>query len=207
MFFFLKPIKWAIKLASLVVFAAAIYVVVSGVQVARAEGGSVAPNSPTPAAIVVTGTPSSGTAGPSADLLGRLQHGLALYQSHAAPLLIVAGPSVASGPTVPDAAKTWLVGQGVPASAVTSLVTANGSEFDAVAKALGRGRAVIVVTDAVDALWAKDAASGAGLVVGVSPVPGTKAAVFTQLAPLFRQATGVAAGRVIGYGHASWAAS
>jgi uncharacterized SAM-binding protein YcdF (DUF218 family) len=202
-FFFLKPIKWAIKLFSLVVLAAIIYTVVCAVGVVRAE---TPPGPPSAArAIVVTGSSTSNGA-PSSDLLARLNAALTLFRSHNAPLLVVAGPATASG-SVPQAGASWLEGQGVASSAITEVRTSNPTEYVNVAKAIGAGSQVIVVTDAVDARWALDAAGAVGLHASASVVPGSKKLFVDNLGSLIAQASGIAAGRVVGYDHALWAAT
>src|SRR6185437_15763548 len=109
--------------------------------------------------------------------------------------------------SVPQASANWLEGQGVASSAIRQVPTSNATEYANVAKAIGTGSMVIAVTDAVDARWALDAAGAAGLHATVSVVPGSKKAFYADLGALTEQASGVAAGRIIRYDHALWAAT
>jgi uncharacterized SAM-binding protein YcdF (DUF218 family) len=203
MFFFLKPIKWAIQLFSLLVLAAIVYSVVCAVGVVRAESQPAPPSGAT--AIVVSGSALNGGA-PSTDLVARLNAALTLYRANAAPKIVVAGPS-SNGASLAAAAATWLQGQSVPASAITQVSTSNATEFANVAKSIPKGSSVLIVTDAVDARWALDAASSAGLHPSASIVPGSKKFFISDIGSVIEQATGVAAGKIIGYDHAVWAAS
>ncbi|HVB04654.1 MAG TPA: YdcF family protein [Acidimicrobiales bacterium] len=207
MFFFLKPIKWAFKLVSLLVFAAVVFVVVSAVGVVHAESEGTPPAGAK--AIVVTGSSVVGTA-PGPDLLGRLQAALTLARAHTAPLLVVAGPGPSgASPGVPSVAGDWLRAEGVNGgpSSLAEVATSNANEFSAVAQLLGKGQPIVIVTDAVDARWALNAAAAAGLHASASIVPGTKKLFLTELGPLAREASGVAAGHLIGPEHAVWAAN
>lgn len=212
------PIRWTLKLVYFAVLAAAVYVVVSGFQVVTASHLPTSSTALEPArAIVVLGAPveRSAPAGPyvpGPDLTGRLEQALALYEAKLAPQILLTGapaePVAATTPTVPAVtavAAGWLEGRGVPASSIEPL-TASGAPAGvaAAASALARGTRVIVVTDAIDALWVKGAASRSGLVVQVSPAVGSERSVTSELGPLWRQATAVAVGRLIGYGRTSW---
>lgn len=202
-FFFLKPIKWAIQLFSLLVLAAIVYSVICAVGVVRAESQPAAPTDDT--AIVVTGSALNGGA-PSTDLDARLNAAVTLYRAKAAPKIVVAGPTP-NGTSISAAAAAWLQGQSVPASAITQVSTSNATEFANVAKAIGKGSSVVIVTDAVDARWSLDAAASVGLHPSASIVPGTKKFFISDIGSVIEESTGVAAGKIIGYDHAVWAAS
>jgi len=206
--FLFAPIRWTLRLASLVVFGAIVYVVVSGVQVVDASHLPTAVASVGPAqTIVVLGAPVAGSA-PGAELSGRLQQALLLYEAKRAPTIIVTGPPAASGgSSVGSVSTAWLARQGVPRSKVMTVSASNAATgLSAVSEMLGHGAQVIVVTDAIDCLWTKGVASADGLVADISPAFGSEKTVFTEIGPLWRQATGVAAGRVVGYPRTTWAA-
>ncbi len=205
--FLFAPIRWALRLSSLVVLGAIVYVVVSGVQVYQASRTSSAIDAvPAASAIVVIGTPIAGSQ-PSADLAGRLEQALLLYEGHRAPTILVTGmPASASSAPVPEVARRWLVAQGVPSAAVIPVSASTPASGLALATSeLGTRRDVIVVTDAMDTLWAKDAATQAGLAPELSPVSGSARGLLGEFGPLWREATGVALGRIIGYGRVPWA--
>jgi vancomycin permeability regulator SanA len=204
MFFFLKPIKWAIKSVFMVIFGLVAYVVVSAVQVVMASGAAPAA---TAGAIVVPGSTAAGQGSPDADLVARLQGAVDLFKAKVAPTIVVVGPASTTGASVPSSAEGWLTSAGVPASAIRAVASSNASEFSAVAATIGTSAPVIIVTDAVDALWSRSAAAAAGLQASVAAAPGSKVAVVNEVGSLIREATGIAAGRIIGYHNASWAAS
>jgi hypothetical protein len=203
--FFLSPIKWAIRLPALIVLGAAGYVVVSGVQVITASRQQVdAATAGRVAAIVVLPAPLNGRA-LSPDLIGRLQEALQLSRAGVARQVIVAGTPAAPGDLSPAlVAKRWLVARHV--SPVTTLATDTPTAtFSAVAALVGPSAPVVAVTDAMDALFTRGAAAAAGLRAEVAPAVGSTGISVSDLGPLWRQATGVAVGRVVGYQHAGWA--
>jgi vancomycin permeability regulator SanA len=204
--FLFAPIRWAIKLVSLLITAAVIYVIVSGVQVVGASNAVDTASAVAPAAaIIVIGAPLvDGAPGPV--LLARLEQALALYQATRAPRLVLTGATLAGG-SEPASEESWLTARSVPRQALTA--AGGGSVIDdltAAARVLGSGTSAIVVTDAIDTLWTTKTAAALGLEVSVSPDPASKKFVFDEIGPLWRQATAVAAGRIIGYKHTTWAA-
>lgn len=204
---FLAPLRWALRLPKLAVLGAAAYVVVSGVQVVTASRQ--APSTAAvgkAAAIVVLPAPLEGSA-PSADLLGRLQEALALARQKVATKVIVAGaPAHAGAPSPSAVAKSWLVARGVAAGDVLALSSSTSTAtLSAVAAVVGPQARIVAVTDAMDALFTRGAASTEGLTAVVVPAAGSTSIATSDLGPLWRQATGVAVGRVIGYSRATWA--
>jgi hypothetical protein len=213
--FVFAPIRWAFKLLYFAVLAAIVYVVVSGYQVVAASHLPTSARSVhTAPDAVVLGAPLVGGA-PGADLTARLQQALLLYQDKVVTHVLVAGSSsagstggtgAASPVSQPEAERTWLVAYGVPTANIREVVAQNASTalFD-IAGMLGSGSKVVVVTDAIDALWTKNAASKDGLAPEISPAVGSERVVTSEIGPLWREATGVAVGRLIGYGRATWA--
>ncbi|HUY29974.1 MAG TPA: ElyC/SanA/YdcF family protein [Acidimicrobiales bacterium] len=206
------PIRWALKLLYFAVLAAVVYVVVTGFQVVTASHLPTTTASLRPArSIVVLGAPLvDGAPGPV--LLARLEQALTLYEAKLAPQVIVTGapaqPATATTPAVASVtriATSWLESNGVPTSSILGLPAAGApAGVAAAAGVAGSGTHVIVVTDAIDALWAKGAASRSGLVAQVSPAVGSERSITSELGPLWRQATAVAVGRLIGYGRTTW---
>jgi uncharacterized SAM-binding protein YcdF (DUF218 family) len=195
------------SLVGLVIVGALVYVIVCAVQIATNSGLAAAPTSVGPVqAIVVMGAPAAGTQ-PSSDMLGRLRQGLLLYKSHRAPGIVVTGSLGPAGePSTTSIESSWLRQNGVPKTSI-EIVQASGvtqSLFQASAL-IGSGTRTIIVTDAVDALYDKAAATSLGLNTQISPAVGSKKAFFTELEALFREASALAAGRVVGYARISWA--
>jgi uncharacterized SAM-binding protein YcdF (DUF218 family) len=212
--FFFGPLSLLRRVPSLLILGALVYLVVSGVQVEKASRLPTAVDAIAPArAIVVLGAPAPGGT-PGVTLLGRLQQALLLYKAQRAPQVLVSDPTSASATAAAttatanpaQAAARWLESQGVPAHAVVTLPAGTAAAaLQSTAALLGPGAHVIVVADAIDALWTTGAARAAGLQATVSPALGSEQPVYSEVIPLVKQAAGVAVGRVIGYGHTSWA--
>jgi uncharacterized SAM-binding protein YcdF (DUF218 family) len=201
------PARLISKLISLVVFAAVVYVVVCGVQVVNASRLSTAPDSVGPAvAIVVLGEPVARA--DSADLTSRLRQAALLYRSGRARKVLLTWYPPSPGEVGSRAHDTnWLEAHGIVASALVAREAPNAvGALSSAAKLFDRRGSVIVVTDAIDALWTQGAGSADGLTLQVSPPPSSKKFVFDELGPLLRESTGVAVGRVFGFGRAAWAA-
>lgn len=215
--FFLSPLRWALRIPSMIITGVVLYVVVTGVQVIIASRqGPPSAGQGQAAAIVVLPAPLVGDA-PSPDLLARLEEARSLARAGVARQVFVAAtpasaapsPGAApatSGPSPSAIARAWLVAQGLPASSVVALHSTTAAEtLSAAAVTLGTPNSVVVVTDAMDALFARGAAASDGLQAVVAPAVGSSAIAWSDLGPLWKQATGVAVGRVIGYSRASWA--
>ncbi|MGD0743459.1 MAG: hypothetical protein ABSA31_09310 [Acidimicrobiales bacterium] len=205
------PVRLITKLVSLVVIAAVVYVIVCGVQVVNASRLSTAPAAVGPAsAILVVGDPVADPVARSdrVDLVSRLRQAALLCRHGRAPRILLASypPQSGSVGSFSYDVKT-LNGFGLGSCAVVELRAPNTAvALSQTARRLGDGGSVIVVTDAIDALWTHGAASGDGLAAQVSPPPSSKKFVFDEIGPLLREATGVAVGRVLGFGRVSWAA-
>jgi hypothetical protein len=193
------------RFITIVICAAIVYLAVSVVQVDLAARGTISLSGVRrAAAIVVTGTP--GKSHMSDDYRAKLKTAWSLYSRHLAPILIIGVPS---GATRADLLSNSLSKELAPVVApgkVTAVLAKNaGTEFSGVEKRIGRGREVIVVTDAIDALYVKAVSAADGLHPEVVAPRASKKSVFSQISPLFREATAVAVGRVIGFAHATWA--
>ncbi len=201
------PVRLVVRLVSLVVTGAIVYVIVCGVQVVEASRLSAVPSAVHPAsAIVVLGQPVAKA--DRADLISRLGQAVLLYRDHRSSRVIVTWSPPPAGSVGSIAyEKKFLVGPGVPRRDLTFVAAPDASTaLSKTAKLLGKGTSVIVVTDAIDALWTQGAGAGDGLSVAVSPPPSSKKLVFTELGPFVRETTGVAVGRIFGFGRISWAA-
>lgn len=193
------------RIITLVISAAIVYLIVCGVQVETASRSVRLPSHANrAAAIVVTGTP--GMAHMSADFRAKIRVAWSLYSKDLAPVLVVAVPSGASRSGALSAQRMKELAPAVKPGDVTGVIAKSaGTEFSRVAKRIGRGRRVIIVTDAINALYMEGVAAGQGLHPEVVAPAASKKLVFSQISALFREASGVAVGRVIGFGHATWA--
>jgi uncharacterized SAM-binding protein YcdF (DUF218 family) len=200
------PFQIAMKLVSFVVTAAVIYFVISGVQVvlsARLPQGTTALTSS--ATIVVLGSSVDQNA-PSADLLNRLEEGLKCYQAHLASTFTVTGTDVPGQANVANAERGWLEVNGVPKSAIRTVIGSNtASQLQAAAAVIGPGQKVLIVTDAISTYWVKATAVHYRLDPQVAPALNSERPFYDQIGTVLSQAGAVAAGRIIGFERASWA--
>lgn len=204
---FLAPIRWALRLPKLMVLGAAAYVVASGVQVVTASRQAAAKSAVAKASAIVVLPAPLEDGKPSADLVGRLQEALLLAQRGVAPRVLVGGAPAHAGATSPSTvARSWLLARGLHGSSVLALSTRTATAtLTAAAAIVGPPARVVAVTDAMDALFTRGAASADGLKAQVVPASGSTSIAMSDLGPLWRQATGVAVGRVVGYPRATWA--
>jgi hypothetical protein len=193
------------RIFSLLVSAAVVYVVVTAVQVETASRSALSPaRAKHAAAIVVTGTP--GRPAVSADYRAKLRVASSLYSAGLAPLLIVGAPSGVGRSGALSGHLAYELKSEIKLSEVTGVTAKDaGTEFSHVEKLIGRGHRVIVVTDAINTLYMESVAANDRLVPEVVAPSDSKKFVFSQISPLFREASGVAVGRVIGFANATWA--
>ncbi len=208
----LLPLRIAQRVVSLLVSLAVVYLGFSAYQVVNYASG-LAPSPATVArsgAIVLLGAPlKAGAPGPELQL--RLGDALTLYQAKISPRIFVTGPraTVSGAPTVTGVSVRWLVVSGVPRSAIRVVVAADPhTALDVLGSRLGPGTKVAVVTDAVDAFFVEQLATGAGLVAQIFPTSDSQRSLPSLLGgfgSLWRETTAVALGRVVGYGRIGWA--
>jgi hypothetical protein len=196
------PARVAIKLVSLFVAAVLVYLIICGVQVLTASRVTSSRNGVKPAmAIAVAGGCRSSQL--SADIHSRLVWAASLYAARRGPDVTVCGNS---GSALVASEIRTLERAGVTGSRI-NLVSASSvtNELSGIARRLGRGKRVLIVTDAIDVLWTEGVASSDGLQPEVSSPPASKKFVTSELTALWREATGVAVGRVVGFARAGWA--
>lgn len=191
------------RILSIVISAAIVYLIISGIQVETASRHTRATNSlKRAAAIVVTGSPSSTNL--SSDYRDKLSLAASLYAKGRAPLLVVGLPSGVSRSGHLSA--QWTRELGSAAKEITAVRASNvGTELSKIEKRIGHGRRIIVVTDAINTLYVEGAASNHGFQPEIVAPRASKKNLFAQISPLFREASGVAVARALGYSTASWA--
>ena len=201
----LFPIRWAIRIVSLLLAAILIYVAVTGVQVwmtSRQRSTSTAD------AILVLGSAEyNGT--PSPDLRARLDEALALYQAGRAPVIAVTGGKLAGDRfTEAGVSAAYLAAHGVPAS---KIVVGGGSDtyenVSSVAPELkARGvKTLLVVTDPFHEDRAMAIAATFGFEPMPDPTPTSPITGWRTLPYFLKETVAVAAGRIVGYGTLSTA--
>ena len=202
------PIRLAIRLVSFIITGAIVYLVICAVQVVTA---SRLPTSPmkirSASAIVVVDTPATSSSAVR-DMASRLKWTSRLYSARRAKSVVIISTRSSSPVPALNSAVHTLQSEGVPSSAVVRLSSSSLMQgFSDTASRLGHGASAIVVTDAIDALWTEGVSTADGLKVQISSPPSSQKIVFSELDQLWRQASGVAVGRVIGFGRTPWAAS
>ena len=201
------PIRLALRLVTLVVIGLVVYFIVCAVQVLLASRLTTNPSVVRPASAIVVVDNTNQSGAPTGDIRARLKWTGRLYAAgRARKVMLVATRAVKDGPGLNRVVHTLLT-EGIPNSALVELRSSTTTRgFSTVATRLGHGVRVIVVTDAIDALWAEGAVSADGLRVEISSPPSSHKIFFAEFSELCEQASGVAVGRAIGFGHASWAA-
>jgi uncharacterized SAM-binding protein YcdF (DUF218 family) len=153
-------------------------------------------------AVVVMGAAQyNGT--PSPDLTARLSDAYALWDRHLVPLVVVTGyKEPGDAYTEAEASKNWLLGRGVPTSAIIEVggddSWANLADAANVLHARGLDR-VLIATDGFHEARSLAIASSVGLTAW--PVPATSSPIKGwSTVPYFAKETlGVALGRIVGF--------
>jgi hypothetical protein len=205
------------RLGALVLAVAAIYLVVSAVQVLHASTTS---RSPTAVglsrAIVVIGTPNRGSVA-KGELVARCDQAILLWSVHRARTVIVTGgPTIPGAPTEAALSARCLEAAGVPKRAIVEMPESDvavalasvAARYGAAPARTGTSGAaghhrpaprVIVVAAPLQTLWLGHLATSEGLAAQVSPATNTKGGIFGSVSQILRQALAVSLGRVIGY--------
>jgi hypothetical protein len=200
------PLKVMMKLASLVVLATVIYLIISGVQVILAAKIPQGTKALTPAATIIVLGSSVEQNALSADLLNRLEEGLKCFNDHLAPSLTVTGTDANGQADVAGDEASWLEENGVAKKDIQVVSGSNtASQLQVAATDIGPGRRVIVVTDAMEAYWVRGVAVHYGLRPLIAPALESERPFYDQLGTVLSQASAVAVGRVFGFERASWA--
>ncbi|MHB1503697.1 MAG: YdcF family protein [Acidimicrobiales bacterium] len=203
-FMVVRLLRWIIRLVVLAVLAAAVYLVVSGVQVWLASRVSEPVHSQ---AIIIMGAPETAGA-PSATLAARLREAGDLWHQGLAPLIVASGaqqPGTHHAESTVEAA--WLAQAGVPPADVVQVggSAPSGELSDAAGVLHARGDpGVLLVTGGIEEKLAEAIAGADGL--HPSPVPASSVPVkaLPDLGAIAKQGLAVGLGRIVGYRHLSW---
>lgn len=201
MFLALKLVR---KVPALVILAALAFLIYSGVLVVRAATPPTAVTAvhAAPGALVLSAPLKAEK--PGTDLYDRLVQALSLYRARRIPKLYVAAPTA----KVSAVEVTWLKAHHVPAPVIVALPPSTATAaLHAAAVRVGLGNVLVIVTDAIDTLWAKNAAKAQSVVPEVSPALNSERPIYKQIPALVRQSAGVAVGRLLGYSKTNWAGS
>jgi hypothetical protein len=151
------------------------------------------------------------------DLIGRINEAVKLFRAKVAPQIILASESTNTlGVRKEEAtaeisvARASIAAQGIPNSSVRTLIGGSDtySLLVTAAKRIPPASRVAIVTNAIAILWTKNAASAAGLTGSILfPSSGSKRFFALEPDALWRQTTGVAVGRILGYQTTTWVTS
>lgn len=199
-----KIIRLVIKILLVLVVVAAVYFVVTGVQVWLTSRKSEPQKSQ---AIVIMGSAQYNGV-PSPDLLARLQDADALYREHLAHLVVATGAKEPGDHyTEAQTEAAWLERNGVPASDVVQVGGRTTWQNLSLASALLEHRGlhqVLIATDGFHEDRCLAIASELGL--DAKPVPATNSPIkgWSTFPYFVKETAAVAIGRVIGYSHLEW---
>ncbi len=195
-------LRWALRLAALVVVIVGVYFAVTFVQVWAATGRD---HTEPAEAIVVLGAAQYGGQ-PSGVLQARLDHAFDLYQQGLAPVIVLTGGRLEGDQfSEASAGESYLLAKGVP-EADLLLESGGRSTWESLSAAanflLPRGITdVILVSSPYHALRTERIAAEVGLEGHASPTRSEREGIVGQFRHLVRETVAVGVGRIIGYRH------
>lgn len=193
-------LRWAFRLAALVLVAGTVYLAVTFAQVWRASRHDDARQAQ---AIVVFGA-AQYNGRPSAVLRARLDHAAALFKKgYADTVVVTGGRQPGDTYTEARASAEYLVRRGVPDDAILREVSGRTSwQSLASAAAFMKRRGitrVLLVSDGFHSLRIRAMADELGLTAHTSPAVASPIRGFAKLPYLAKETVAVAAGRVFGF--------
>ena len=201
----LAPLRWALRIALLVLAAIVLYFGVTLVQV-WLTGRQYDPH---PAGAILVMGAAQYDCVPSPDLRARLDQAAQLYHEGYAPLIMVTGNKKPGDKcTEAQSGKTYLeVEHHVPA---TAILEAGGDDSyenvaDAQPQLLARNaRVVLVTTDPFHEDRSMAIASNLSLSPSPTPTQTSPITGWSTLPYFLKEAVGVGLGRIVGYNHLEW---
>jgi uncharacterized SAM-binding protein YcdF (DUF218 family) len=200
----LAPLRWALRIAALVLAVVVLYFGVTFVQVWLTSRQYVPHQA---GAILVMGAAQDDCV-PTLDLAARLDQALTLYHQGYAPLIMLTGSKQPGDKcTEAESGAMYLEARGVPSSAI---LEAGGSDsYENVADAqpalLSHGaRSVLVTTDPFHEARSMAIASSLALTPSPTPTQTSPIRGWSTLPYFAKEAIGVGFGRIIGYNHLEW---
>jgi uncharacterized SAM-binding protein YcdF (DUF218 family) len=198
------PLRWAFRIAGLIVAAILLYFAVTFVQVwLTSREHNVHPAD----AILVMGAAQYNGV-PSPDLQARLNEALTLFNAGDAKLVVVTGNKEAGDIyTEAEASASYLKQNGVPAQ---DILEAGGDDsYENVADAAPMLRAhhvstILVATDPFHEFRSMAIASSFGFIPSATPTRTSPITGWSTVPYFFKESVGVGLGRIIGYNHLEW---
>jgi uncharacterized SAM-binding protein YcdF (DUF218 family) len=200
----LAPLRWALRIAVLVVAVIVVYFAVTFVQV-WLTSRQYEPHQA--GAILVMGAAQDDCV-PTPDLAARLDQALTLYRQGYAHLIVLTGSKQPGDKcTEAESGAMYLEARGVPSN---DLVQAGGNDSyeniaDAAPKLVAHdARVVLVTTDPFHEDRSMAIASTLGLTPSPTPTQTSPIRGWSTLPYFAKETVGVGLGRIIGYNHLEW---
>jgi uncharacterized SAM-binding protein YcdF (DUF218 family) len=200
----LAPVRWALRIAGLVVAVIVLYFAVTLAQVWLTSRDY----APRPAGAILVMGAAQYDCVPSPDLRARLDEALALYHDGYSHLIAVTGNKQPGDKcTESQSGAMYLESKGVPAADV---LEAGGDDSyqniaDAVPALRAHGvRVVLVTTDPFHEDRSMAIASGLGLSPFPTPTRTSPISGWSTVPYFVKEGVGVGFGRIIGYDHLEW---
>ena len=200
----LSPLRWALRILSLLLAAVVLYFAVTLVQVWLTSRHY----DPRPAGAIVVMGAAQDNGVPTKDLAARLHEALILYRAGYAKIIMVTGSKEPGDVyTEAQASATYLEQRGVPR---TAILQAGGNDSyenvaDAAPQLLARNLGtVLITTDPFHEDRSMAIASTLGLTPAPTPTQTSPITGWATVPYFLKEAVGVGFGRVIGYNHLEW---
>jgi len=200
----LAPLRWALRIAVLVVAAIVLYFGVTLVQVWLTSRQY----DPHPAGAILVMGAAQYDCVPSPDLRARLDQAAMLYQEGYAPLIMVTGNKQPGDKcTEAQSGKTYLEAKNVPKAAI--LEAGGDDSYENIADAqpellAHNARVVLVTTDPFHEDRSMAIASDLSLSPSPTPTQNSPISGWSTVPYFLKEAVGVGLGRIIGYNHLEW---
>jgi uncharacterized SAM-binding protein YcdF (DUF218 family) len=200
----LAPLRWALRIAILVLAAIVFYFAVTFVQVWLTSRQY----DPHPAGAILVMGAAQDDCVPTTDLRARLDQALTLYHQGYAHMIVLTGSKQPGDKcTEAESGAKYLEAKGVPAAAI---MEAGGSDsYENIADAQTRlaahgDRVVLVTTDPFHEDRSMAIASSLGLTPSPTPTQSSPITGWSTLPYFAKETVGVGLGRIIGFNHLEW---
>jgi len=200
----LAPLRWALRIAFLILAAIVLYFGVTLVQV-WLTGRQYDPH---PAGAILVMGAAQYDCVPSPDLAARLDQAAKLYHEGDAPLIVVTGNKQPGDKcTEAQSGKTYLEAKNVPKAAI--LEAGGDDSYENIADAqpellAHNARVVLVTTDPFHEDRSMAIASNLSLSPSPTPTQTSPITGWSTVPYYLKEALGVGLGRIIGYNHLEW---
>jgi uncharacterized SAM-binding protein YcdF (DUF218 family) len=200
----LAPLRWALRIAFLILAAIVLYFAVTQVQV-WLTGRQYDPH---PAGAILVMGAAQYDCVPTHDFQARLDQAAKLYHEGDAPLIVVTGNKQPGDKcTEAQSGKTYLEAKNVPKAAI--LEAGGDDSYENIADAqpellAHNARVVLVTTDPFHEDRSMAIASNLSLSPSPTPTQTSPITGWSTVPYYLKEALGVGLGRIIGYNHLEW---